>query len=73
MTKKRSDPLKTVILLLEDMGPTTTKELQEEASIVSKECSDRLPGSLLSLEKKGTIKKELSREKKALVWSLIKL
>ncbi|MHA1448618.1 MAG: hypothetical protein ACTSP4_04260 [Candidatus Hodarchaeales archaeon] len=71
MTKQRSDPLKTVILLLEDMGPSTTKELQEEASIVSKECADRLPGSLLTLEKRGKIRKELSKEKKSIVWSLV--
>ncbi|MHA2334347.1 MAG: hypothetical protein ACXAEU_20135 [Candidatus Hodarchaeales archaeon] len=71
MTMKRSNPDKTVLLLLEDLGPSTTQELITEANTFSSECADRLPGTLVKLEKEGKIKKKLSREKKAIVWSLV--
>ncbi|MHA1975051.1 MAG: hypothetical protein ACTSW1_18820 [Candidatus Hodarchaeales archaeon] len=60
-----------VIMLLEDMKEATTKELVEEATTLGiAECPDRLPSALAELASQGKIKKYISKEKKAIVWSL---
>ena len=60
-----------IILLLEDMQEATTKELINEATLLGiADCPDKMPSALAELAAKGQIKKAISREKKAIVWSL---
>ncbi len=62
-----------IVLLLEDMNEATTVELIEEAeSLGIAECRDRVPAALAELSSQGLIVKKISKEKKALVWSLPK-
>ena len=72
MTLKRSDPEKTVLLVLEELGGRGTTEeiikLAEEWGL--DECRDGIPGSLQSLRRKGKIDRSISKEKKAIVWTL---
>ncbi|MFX0184336.1 MAG: hypothetical protein ACFE95_14730 [Candidatus Hodarchaeota archaeon] len=60
-----------IILLLEDMKEATTAELMNEIEKLGvPECRDRVPSALAELSSKGLIKKSISREKKAIMWSL---
>ena len=55
------------------MKEATTVELIEEAeSLGIAECRDRVPAALAELSSQGLIVKNISKEKKALVWSLPK-
>ncbi|WP_455463551.1 hypothetical protein [Candidatus Hodarchaeum mangrovi] len=63
--------MQLIILLLEDMHEATTKQLIDEATLLGlAECPDKMPSALAELAAKGQIKKTISREKKAIVWSL---
>ncbi len=60
-----------ILLLLEDMLEATTEELITEAETLGvAECRDRVPSSIADLYSEGLLKRELSKEKKAIVWSL---
>ena len=60
-----------ILLLLEDMVEATTEELITEADTLGiAECRDRVPSSIATLYSEGLLKRELSKEKKAIVWSL---
>jgi len=60
-----------VLLLLKDMGEATTEELITEAEIMGlDECRDRVPVAIADLNSDGLLNKKLSKEKKAIVWSL---
>ena len=60
-----------ILLLLEDMLEATTEELITEAETLGiAECRDRVPSSIADLYDEGLVKRELSKEKKAIVWSL---
>ena len=71
--KDEEKVIRLIILLLEDMpnNEATTKELIDEAtSLGVADCPDRMPSALAELAAKGQIKKHISREKKAIIWSL---
>ena len=72
MSIKDQDTTKTLIIeLLKDMKEATTTELIKEAeSLGIAECSDRIPAALAELNSQELITKILSREKKAIIWSL---
>lgn len=60
-----------ILLLLKDMGQATTEELINEADALGiAECRDRVPSAIADLKDDGKINKTLSREKKAIIWSL---
>jgi len=60
-----------ILLLLEDMLQATTEELITEAeSLGVAECRDRVPSSIADLYSEGLVTRELSKEKKAIVWRL---
>ncbi|MHA1946453.1 MAG: hypothetical protein ACXAC6_00720 [Candidatus Hodarchaeales archaeon] len=60
-----------ILLLLEDMVEATTEELIQEAEILGvAECRDRVPPSIADLYDEGLLRRKLSKEKKAIVWSL---
>ena len=62
-----------IILLLQDMEKATTEELISEAEILGiAECRDRVPSSLTDIFSDGVVKREISKEKKAIVWRLAK-
>lgn len=65
------DPRQTITMILEELGEATTAEIIEKASQRSQDCKDRIPGTLVDLEENNKIKKRISREKKALVWTLV--
>ncbi len=71
--KDQEKARKLIVLLLEDMKEATTVELIEEAETLGiAECRDRVPAALTELSSQGLIVKKISKEKKALVWSLPK-
>ena len=60
-----------IILLLEDMVEATTEELIAEAETLGiAECRDRVPSSIADLYDEKILTRKLSKEKKAIVWSL---
>ena len=60
-----------ILLLLEDMLNATTDELIAEAEALGiAECRDRIPSSIADLYEEGLLKRELSKEKKAIIWRL---
>ncbi len=60
-----------ILLLLNDMGPSSTKELITEAETLGiAECRDRVPGAIADLNAQGMLTKKLSKEKKAIIWGL---
>ncbi|MHA2370491.1 MAG: DUF4386 domain-containing protein [Candidatus Hodarchaeales archaeon] len=70
MTMGRPDPKRTITLLLAEVGEATTAELIDEVSRVSRECKDRVPRTLIALEEENKITKRISKEEKAIVWTL---
>lgn len=72
MSLKDQERTKTlIVMLLEDMKEATTTELIEEADTLGiSECRDRVPAALAELVSEGKIQKRISREKKALLWTL---
>ena len=72
MSFKDSASAKRLILfLLVDMGEATTEELIKEAETLGiAECRDRVPPSIADLYDEGSLERKLSKEKKAIVWSL---
>ena len=72
MSYKDSESAKRLILfLLDDMGEATTEEIIKEAETLGvAECRDRVPPSIADLYNEGLLKRKLSKEKKAIVWSL---
>lgn len=71
MTSELPDSKKTVTMILEDLGEATTAEIIHKASQVSLECKDRVPRTLIALEKEKKVIKRISKEKKAIVWTLV--
>jgi len=65
------DPKQTVTMILEDLGEATTAEIIDEASQISRDCRDRIPGTLVALEKDKKVSKRISKEKSAIVWTLV--
>ena len=69
---KDQDTTQTLIIeILKDMGKATTIELIKEAETLGlAECTDRIPSALVELSAQGSVKKQISREKKAIIWTL---
>jgi hypothetical protein len=69
---KDQDTTRTLIIeLLKDMNEATTVELIREAETLGiAECSDRIPSALAELNSQGLVKKQISKEKKAIIWTL---
>lgn len=72
MTMELPDPKETITMILEELGEATTEEIIKEASQVSRDCKDRIPNTLVTLEEENKIIKRISKEKKALVWRLVR-
>jgi len=72
MSMKDQDTTQTLIIeLLKDMEPATTLELIKEAETLGMaECRDRIPAALAELNAQGSVIKQISREKKAILWTL---
>lgn len=66
-----TDPKETVIAVLNELGEASTSEIVEIVSRRSKQCKDRIPKTLIILEKENKIVKKISKERKAIVWSTI--
>lgn len=53
------------------MKEATTSELIEEAETLGiDECRDRVPAALAELSSQGLIMKTISKERKAIIWTL---
>ena len=67
------DPKSTITMILEKLGESTTVEIIDEVSRVARspECKDRIPGTLVALEKDKKVVKRISKEKHAIVWKLV--
>lgn len=71
MKIKVTDNRETVLTILKTLDEATTAEIMEEAAKVSQECTDRVPGTLSTLETENLVTKKLSKEKNGFVWSLV--
>lgn len=67
---KRPDPKTTILNILKNNSEATTQEILEAAFKISKHCKDRIPVTLKRLEKEQLLVKRISKEKRAIVWSL---
>ena len=65
------DTEKAILWIVEDLGEALTSEIIQEASDLPNNCKDKVPGILISLEKKKFISKKISREKRGIIWSII--
>ncbi len=72
MSMKDQDTTQTLIIeFLKDMKEATTVELIKEAETLGiAECADRIPSALVELNSQGLVKKQISREKKAIIWTI---
>ncbi|MFW9903438.1 MAG: hypothetical protein ACFFFH_03835 [Candidatus Thorarchaeota archaeon] len=72
MSMKDQDTTKTLVIeLLKDLKEATTVELIREAETLGiAECSDRIPAALAELNSQGLVTKQISRVKKAIIWTL---
>ena len=60
-----------LVFFLLDEKELTTEELIAEIELLGiDECRDRVPSALADLSEENLIDKKLSREKKAIIWSL---
>jgi hypothetical protein len=60
-----------IMFTLQDLGEATTEELITEAETLGiAECRDRIPSAIADLNEEGLLNKKLSKEKRAIVWSL---
>ena len=59
-----------IIVVLKDIIQASIIDLEIEIEKISPECKDQIPWELKQLEKHKLIKKEISKAKKAIVWSL---
>ena len=70
-----SDESKRKILeLVKDLGEASTAEIIAEASKTSKltgQCKDLVPVILVVLEKEKKVSRKISKEKKAIIWSIL--
>ena len=68
-----SDESKAKILnLLKELGEASTAEVIEEASKLTGRCKDLVPVILVVLEKEKKVSRKISKEKKAIIWSVIR-
>ena len=66
-----SDESKAKILnLLKELGEASTAEVIEEASKLTGRCKDLVPVILVVLEKEKKVRRKISKEKKAIIWSV---
>ena len=64
------DSKSRIIRILKTLGEATTTEIIVEASKEAVECKDRVPRTLVVLEREDKVTKRLSKEKKGYVWIL---
>ncbi|MFX0113805.1 MAG: hypothetical protein ACFFB3_04600 [Candidatus Hodarchaeota archaeon] len=60
-----------IIAFLSEFGERSTSEIIKNITRENKDCIDRIPGALVALREKNQVKRRLSKERKAVVWSLI--
>ena len=60
-----------ILAFLSENGESSTSEIVKNVTKIDEECADRIPGALVALREKNQIKRRLSKEKKAVVWSLV--
>ncbi|MFX0061869.1 MAG: YeeE/YedE thiosulfate transporter family protein [Candidatus Hermodarchaeota archaeon] len=65
------DPRDTITWALKHLKEATTTEIIDKAAEISHDCKDRVSGTLAVLLRDGVVKREISKEKKAFVWSLV--
>ena len=66
-----SDESKAKILnLLKELGEASTAEVIEGASKLTGRCKDLVPVILVVLEKEKKVRRKISKEKKAIIWSV---
>ncbi|MFX1534614.1 MAG: hypothetical protein ACFFDI_10365, partial [Promethearchaeota archaeon] len=69
--KGERDPRDTITWALGHLNEATTTEIIEKVAEISRDCKDRVSGTLAVLLRDGVVKRAISKEKKAFVWSLV--
>lgn len=59
-----------IISILSEQGEISTGEIIRKVSREENDCIDRIPSVLVALKENNRIKRRLSKEKKAILWSL---
>ncbi len=65
------DPRDTITWALRHLNEATTTEIIDKVAEISHNCKDRVSGTLSVLLRDGVVKRAISKEKKAFVWSLV--
>ncbi len=71
MNSLKKDTEKRIISILKEISEATTSEIVELAMKEDKDCKDRIPGALVALRENNLIKRRLSKEKRAVIWSMV--
>ena len=65
-----NDQEKAIYWILEDLGEATTAEVIKETLDLPNNCKDKVPSLLKTLQRYNLISQRISKEKKAIVWSV---
>jgi hypothetical protein len=68
LSKESTEEL--IISILSEIGESSTSEIIKRITKENNDCIDRVPGALVALKEKKRVTRRLSKEKKAVLWSL---
>ena len=61
-----------IIDILTDSDPLSTADIIEKTEERASDCRDKVPAALMILWNEKKIKREISKERKVLLWSIVK-
>ncbi len=70
MNKSKESTEELILSILSENGESSTSVIIKRITKENNDCIDRVPGALVALKEKDRVKRRLSKEKKAVLWSL---
>ena len=71
MSSNSDESKEKILNILRELGESSTAEVIHSASKLEGRCKDLVPVILVVLEKEKKVSRRISKEKKAIVWSII--
>lgn len=71
MSSNSDESKEKILNILRELGESSTAEVIAGASKLTGRCKDLVPVILVVLEKEKKVSRRISKEKKAIVWSII--
>ena len=71
LSSDSDDSKRKILQLLKDIGEASTAEVIDKASNLGERCKDLVPVILVVLEKEKKVSRKISKEKKAIIWSVL--